>query len=79
MITLDKISEHFPFHIEVPHSFLFSYQNREKIKDVFGEDGFVKDGSNRWQYYQNRKWTYISNIVYFKTEDDLIEFKMRFL
>ena len=52
---------------------------KDKLIEIFGKDGFVNSVSNGWLYDPEARFTFYGDYVYFNSEDDLIEFKLRFL
>lgn len=66
----------YPYHI------YFDYidEIRDNLNEIFGDDGFVPGNDARDFYYEtDSRWTYMNGKLYFKSESDLIEFKLRFL
>lgn len=53
--------------------------NNFGIVDFFGEDGIESISHNKWKYFENSRWTYFYDTIYFKTEEDFIIFRMKFL
>lgn len=49
-----------------------------QLEDIFGEDCFVFHFT-KYKYSENGRWTHYFDIIYFKSESDLSEFKLRFL
>lgn len=57
----------------------FIIDNFDEIVDFFGEDGFESVSRYKWKYFENSRWTYFYDTIYFKTEEDFIIFRMKFL
>lgn len=55
----------------------FIYANMNIIVELFGQDGFLLI-RKMWHYDSATKWTFYYDTVYFKHEDDLILFRMKF-
>lgn len=73
--AIDFIKEKFPYEVE------YSFENptTSHLLSVFGDDGFIRSFQTNWIYDSDARWTYYFDIIYFKSEVDLIEFKLRFL
>lgn len=79
-IARNKIEPTIKIYFEFEIYFVVSTTRIEyDIIDIFGKDGLVQIFNNRWYCDLNARWTYYGKKCYFKSEDDLIEFKLRFL
>lgn len=72
-LYIDFLTDTFPFYIDCPVKFDIGH-----MEETFGKSAlsFV-DGC--YKIDTEMKWVYEDDYVCFKTEDDLIEFKLRFL
>ena len=74
---IDFLESNFPFYKKWKH--IYIKENFNKIVNIFGEDGFFEKYNGDFVYFPDSRWTYYFDTVFFKSEDDLIEFKLRFL
>lgn len=70
---------HATYNFSLELSYFCILDKFQNIEDIFGQDGFIKQDSITCIFYTNSRWTYFGDTIYFKSEDDLIEFKLRFL